>query len=324
MDAYIISLNNPEKLINQVSDFGLNPILVNGVYGNKLNNKEINKNTTFLCSIFCPKSVIGIAMAHINVWEQILKSNEKMALVLEDDVIFTKNFKKDLDLDLAHVPSDFDIFYLGCFGCTNKINFYTVMGTTVNLINLNAKNTNQYINKPSIAGATHAYILSRAGAKKLLHNVKHKISYHLDVMLQTLIRDNVINAYGLNKRIVYQTSTDNTMSTNISTYHPSLINDVISNYYLDTKVKASYLTTVNLIRIGNTNFTFFSVVFLLLGIVLGTTDLDIYLITCIFITISIKDLYLDPINSMILIHYLLLIIPFLLIKYYTIKTEKIT
>jgi GR25 family glycosyltransferase involved in LPS biosynthesis len=321
MDAYIISLNNPEKLINQVSEFGLNPILVNGVYGNKLNNTEINKNTTFMCSIFCPKSVIGIAMSHINVWEQILKSNKKMALVLEDDVVFTKNFKKDLDLDLAHLPKDFDIFYLGCFGCTNTINFYTVIGTTVNLINLNAKNTNQYINKPSISGGCHAYILSRAGIKKLLHYVKHKISYHLDVMIQTLIRYNVINAYALNKRIVYQTSTDNTMSTNISTYHPSLINDVISNYYLDTKVKASYVTTVNIIRIGNINFTGFSILFLLSGVILTTTDTDIYFITCVYIVISIKDLYLDSKNPMILIHYLLLIIPYLLIKHYNILKE---
>jgi len=315
MDAYIISLNNPEKLINQVSNFGLNPILIKGVHGNKLDNTDINKNTTFMCSMFCPKSVVGIAMSHIKVWEEILASKKKSALVLEDDVVFTDNFKNDLDLDIKNVPKDFDILYLGCFGCTNTINFYTVIGASSNFINLNSGNINKYINKPSIAGATHAYIISRKGIKKVIHHIKNKISYHLDVMLQLLIKNNILNAYGLNKRIVYQTSTDETMSTNVSSNHPYLLNDVISSYYIDTKVKASYITTVNFARIGNINFTIFSIIFLLAGIVLATTDADIYIITCIYLVISIKDLYLDPSNTMILIHYLLLIIPFLLIKY---------
>lgn len=316
MDAYIISLNNPEKLINQVSDFGLNPILVDGVYGNKLDNTEINKNTTFLCSMFCPKSAIGIAMAHIKVWEKILLSNKESALVLEDDVVFTNNFKKDLDIDIKNVPKNFDILYLGCIGCTNTINFFTIIGGASNILNINAGSINKYINKPSIAAATHAYIISRKGIKKILKHIKNKISFHLDVMLQILIKNNIINVYGLNKRIVYQTSTDETMSTNVSSNHPYLLNDIISNYYIDTKVKANYVTTVNFARIGNINFTGFSILFLLSGIILGTSDIDIYTITCIYLIISIKDLYLDHSNIMILIHYLLLIVPFLLIKNY--------
>jgi hypothetical protein len=84
MDAYIISLNNPTSLINQVSELGLNPILVNGVNGKQLTNKEINKNTTLLCSLFCPKSVIGIAMAHIKVWDTFLKTNSTVRSLKND------------------------------------------------------------------------------------------------------------------------------------------------------------------------------------------------------------------------------------------------
>jgi hypothetical protein len=188
------------------------------------------------------------------------------------------------------------------------------MGTTTNLINLNAENTNKYINKPSIVGATHAYILSRAGTKKLLHYVKHKISYHLDIMLQMLIRDNLINAYGLNKRIVYQTSTDDTMSTNISSNHPILINNILSNYYIDTKVKASYATTFVIARVGDINLSLTSLLFILFGILLAASNVDIYKISIGYIILSTPDIYIKYDNVMILIHYLLLIIPFIIFR----------
>ena len=176
MDAYIISLNNPESLIKQVSDFGLNPILINGVNGKQLSRQEINKNTTLLCSLFCPKSVIGIAMSHIKAWDEFLITKKKSAIVFEDDVVFVKNFKKELDINMQNVPNDFDLFYLGCFGCTNTVNFHTIASTATNLINLNSSNINKYINKPSVVFATHAYVISRNGAKKLIKYFKNNIS----------------------------------------------------------------------------------------------------------------------------------------------------
>jgi len=321
MDAYIISLNNPELLIKQISDFGLNPILINGVNGKQLSRQEINKNTKLACSLFCPKSVIGIAMSHIKAWEEFLNTNKKSAIIFEDDVVFTKNFKKEFDIAMQNVPNDFDLFYLGCFGCTNTINIYTIAGTTSNLINLNSGNINKYINKPSFVFATHAYVISRNGAKKLIKHFKNNISYHLDFVIQTLIRDNIINAYGLNKRIVYQTSTDETMSANVSTNHPSLLNDIISNYYLDTKVKASYATTMVIARVGNINLSIFSILFILTGILLSTIDTDIYTITAGYLLLSSKDLFLDYKNIMILVHYLLLMIPYIIFKRYELWTK---
>ena len=105
MKAYVISLNNPIKLLKKISNYGLTPILVNGVNGQLLSNDEINNNTTYLCSKFCTKSSIGIAMAHIKVWEQFLKSNDEYAIIFEDDVIFTPNFKFNLNIILHNFPN---------------------------------------------------------------------------------------------------------------------------------------------------------------------------------------------------------------------------
>jgi GR25 family glycosyltransferase involved in LPS biosynthesis len=314
MNAYIISLNNPIQLINQVSEFGFNPILIKGVNGKDLTNQEIKENTTLLCSLICPKSTIGIAMSHILIWERFLKTKQKTAIVLEDDVVFTKNFKNQFDIDMKNVPTNFDLLYLGCFGCINNINFYTIVGSMSNLISLNAKNINKYINKPAFVAATHAYVISRKGAKRLLSYLKNKIEFHIDYSIQKLIRDDLITVYGLNKRIVYQTSTDETMSTNVSSTHPIILNNILSNYYIDTKVKASYATTFVIARVGDINLSLTSILFILFGIVLAAANVDIYKISIGYIILSIPDIYIKYDNIMILIHYLLLIIPFIIFK----------
>jgi GR25 family glycosyltransferase involved in LPS biosynthesis len=318
-NAYVISLNNPINLLNQLSEYKLNPILIEGVNGSKLTNFEINQNTTLLCSMFCPKSVIGIAMSHINSWKQFIKSKEKIALFFEDDAVFVSNFRKKLDDAIENTPSDFDILYLGCFGCDNSINFFTLINNGI--INLNASKINKYIKKPEIAFALHSYILSRKGAKKLIDYYNKKISYHVDYAIQYLIKSNQIKAYSLNKRIVYQTSTDDTTSSNNSNTHPMIITNILSNYYIDTKVKASYMANVAFMRVGDINLSLYSIIFLFLGIVLSTTKIDIYKITVIYLLLSSPDIYINSNNIMILIHYLLLIIPYIIIKYFDIWSK---
>jgi len=314
-DAYVISLENPKKLLNQLSKYDLNPILINGVNGSKLTSKEINQNSTVLCSMFCPKSIIGIAMSHIKSWKQFIKSKQKLALFFEDDAVFVNNFKQKLDNAIENTPSDFDILYLGCFGCDNPINFFTVINNSIT--NLNSNRINKIIKKPEIAFALHSYLLSRKGAKKLVYYFDKQINYYIDYTLQYLIRDNYITAYSLNSRIVYQTSTDNTISTTSNNnHHPTIITNILSNYYIDTKVKASYMANLNVMRIGNINLSIFSLLFILSGVILSTLEIDIYKITFFYMLLSSTDIYLNPDNVMILVHYFLIIIPYCLIKYY--------
>jgi GR25 family glycosyltransferase involved in LPS biosynthesis len=314
MDAYIISLNNPVSLMNQISNFGLNPILINGINGQLLTTQEINNNTTFMCSMFCPKSVVGIGMAHIKAWKELVKSKQKMGIIFEDDAVFVDNFKNKLDIAIKNTPTDFDILYLGCFGCNDSINFFTIMNTGI--INLNASKINKIIKKPEVSFAFHGYILSYKGAKKLIKYFDKNINYYVDYSIQYLIQNNLINAYSLNKRIVFQTSTDNTNTTNNDNDHPSMITNILSNYYVDTKVKASYISNIKFIRIGDINLSLFSIMFLVFGIILSASNINFYQLTCGYILLSSPDIYMKPSNKMILIHYLLLIIPYVLIKYF--------
>ena len=312
--TYVISLNKPDKLLLEISKYGLDPILVEGVNGKKLSKEEINDNTTYFGSLFTPLSVIGIAMAHIKTWKLFLESDAEYGIIFEDDVVFEDNFKAELDNGIKNTPKDFDILYLGCFGCQNSINFYTILFANAGLININAGYVNKYVNKPVVTLATHAYVISRKGAKKLLNYIEHNIYTHVDLNIQTLVTNNLLNIYSLNNRLVYQTSTDETQSLNVSSSHPIILNNILSEYYIDRKVKASYGSTVSLFKIGNFNFNPCSLLFVLLGVILSTTSIDILTITGIYLLISFPDLYIDINNNSVKIHYLLLVIPYLLFK----------
>jgi len=318
--TYIISLHQPDKLINQLKKYELDPILIKGVNGKELDKETIKNNTNLVFSYIGPKSAIGIGMSHIKVWKEFLKTDAKYAIVFEDDVVFVPNFKQKLDNIIKYIPIDYDILYLGCFGCNTKINMFTYLGSMVGLININNQKVNKFVNKPAIALATHAYIISRTGAGKLIHYIENNIFHHIDYQINTLIVNNKINAYSLNDRLVYQTSTDETQSTNSINHHPILIHKLLGNYYIDKKVKANYLTSVSIVNIFNINITLISILFILLGILLGSTDINLVIVTLFYLLLSSPDLYLNLNNSNILIHYIFLIVPFLIIKKY--KNDK--
>jgi glycosyl transferase family 25 len=312
--TYVISLNKPDKLLSEITNYGLSPILVEGVNGKKLSKKDINENTSITGRMFAPLSVIGCAMAHIKIWKLFLESNADYAIIFEDDVVFENNFKEKLDLGIKNTPDDFDILYLGCFGCQNNLNFNTLQFANLGILNLKAKFRNQFVNKPFIALATHAYVVSRNGAKKLLSYIDRNIYTHIDIHIQELVSNKLINIYSFNNRIAYQTSTDELKSLNVSSSHPVMINSLLSEFYVDKMVKASYISTVSGIRIGNFNVYSWSVIFMLLGLILSTTNLDALSITIGFILISLPDLYMDVNNKTIKIHYLLLILTYLIFK----------
>jgi glycosyl transferase family 25 len=316
--TYVISLNKPDKLLSEIRNYGLDPILIEGVNGKKLSKKEINENTSISGRMFAPLSVIGCAMAHIKVWKLFLESNTEYAIILEDDVVFEHNFKEKLDLGIKNTPDDFDILYLGCFGCQNNLNFNTLQFANLGILNLKANFKNQFVNKPFVALATHAYIVSRNGAKKLLSYIDRNIYTHIDIHIQELVSNKLINIYSFNNRIAYQTSTDELKSLNVSSSHPVMINSLLSEYYIDKMVKASYISTVSSLRIGNFNIYSWSIIFILLGLILSTTDIDALSITIGFILISLPDLYMDVNNKTIKIHYLLLILTYLIFKEFNI------
>lgn len=312
MDTYIISLDDSKELLDKVSNIGLNPILINGINGKKLTKKEINENTSYLYPYIGPRSAIGIGMSHIKVWKLFLDSQKPNCIILEDDAILEDNFIEELNIGLENTPDDYDILYLGCFGCQSKYNYHTIMNRRFNY-----KKINKYVSIPGIALATHGYLISRPGAEKLVKYLDKNIYMHIDSCMQDLFKNKLIKEYVLNKRLVYQSSTDSLVSTNTSNTHPYILSKLLSNYYLDKKLRANYDLSMSHIQIGPFIGTPSTLLFVIVGIICLINKISIINITGAYIIFNIPDIFYTKNDINILVHYVILILPSLIVNYYT-------
>lgn len=324
MKTYIISLNKPSVLLNQLNDIGLKPTLFNGINGKTVNLNTIKQHFDNIWFNVGPVGALGCALSHLNVWKTFVKTKEQFCLILEDDVIFEKDFSKEkIKQVLLDTPKDFDILYLGCF---NSPTFVYAM--TLLLMN---KKTNtcksKLVKNTDVALATHAYIISRKGAKKLIKLLDHNINNHIDFCIQRLNKNNLIKSYTLKNKIIHQTSTDGgytplrqqenekvgvlPRSSNVINQHPMLLQNILSKIYIDKLVTCDYLFTVSFMQIGPFTFNLTSILFLLLGIIFYKNNYS--LLSLIFFIGSLPDLF--KLNSVvsrlnpIFLHYLLLISP---------------
>lgn len=290
-DTYVISLNTPNDLLYKLNKCNLNPILFNGTNGKTLDHNTIKKYTTPIYSIFGPKSSIGCSISHISVWKTFLQSNKQYAIVFEDDIIFdSTNLKSKILSYLSNTPNNFDMLYLGCFGSNPNNTFFN---TTMNLLNLSSEfsQVNDHIIKPRVALALHAYIISRSGAQKLINLLDGKIHNHIDLCIQTLDKQNLVSRFVTNPRLIYQTSTDNTPSQNSSNSYPILFNNILSQFYIDNFVKASYISTVSIFRIFDYNITISTLLLFSICLYLYISNESIYFIIVFIISISLPDLF---------------------------------
>ena len=311
LKTYVISLEYPTRLMETLPSKGLLPIWSPGVNGSSLTDTEIRENTTALCAATCTRPSIGIGMAHLKAWNSIVKNNDEYALVVEDDVTFVPDFYPRLVTALQHVPADYDILYLGCFGCTSDSSLLTLGGKAVGLIGATDTTTsvNAYIDRPITVVGAHAYIVTRKGAQRLLQHLTGRLWTQIDYCMQLLITNKQVNAYVTRPRIAFQTSTDMAQSTNTGRVHPVLLQKAVSGLYLDEAFSANYLLTVTAAKIGPFPITFNSFLFLVAGVVVALLRPPLLLLTAVFGLVSLPDLVMGSDPYSILLHYGLLIGP---------------
>lgn len=104
---YIVNLKKDEKrrenIIREVKKQNLaNYEIVDAVDGNELNQNELNNATFKNKRHFNPwnskmsPSQIGCALSHIKIYEKFIKTEFEVALILEDDAIFVRDFNNNL------------------------------------------------------------------------------------------------------------------------------------------------------------------------------------------------------------------------------------
>jgi len=105
---------------------------------------------------------IGCALSHMMIWKDIIRqcaagtaSSESVFLVVEDDCEFAEGFSEEMLLDrLSHVPSDWELVYLGGQDLMHKQHLYPA-GQGVRRLYKGFRETT-------------AYVVNEAGAKACL------------------------------------------------------------------------------------------------------------------------------------------------------------
>jgi len=171
--SHVINLkSNTEKLkrvqksLNAISIF---PERFDAVYGKDLDPLYIDKitypsvqytmkNGRYVDSNIETLGAIGCYLSHVKLWEDLANSNDEMLLILEDDAV-TNNFSgfqiNQFLNEIIENDPDWDVIFLG----------YSKPSPSSN-VDIPVTNSVYKINE--ITFQTHAYVLSKKGALKLL------------------------------------------------------------------------------------------------------------------------------------------------------------
>lgn len=169
-----------KKIKEKARNENININFYKAVDGNKLKNTDIKK----LCTDNYYKEImrnskygnIGCYLSHLNLWKKINNENIDYALIIEDDIVFCKNFKNELLKSLKTIPNNWDIIFLGLTRpCGKQINnnIYSILEKKCDKNN----------------GGLFAYIVNGKNIKKMIRFCDVKI----DKMIDHKIRDNYLN-----------------------------------------------------------------------------------------------------------------------------------
>ena len=159
-------LERVQKSLNAISIF---PERFDAVYGKDLDPLYIDKitypsvqytikNGRYIDSNIETLGAIGCYLSHVKLWEALANSNDEMLLILEDDAI-TNNFSafqiNQFLNEIRENDPEWDVIFLGYTKPSPSPNADIPITESVYKIN-------------EITFQTHAYLLSKKGALKLL------------------------------------------------------------------------------------------------------------------------------------------------------------
>ena len=189
---YIISLADHkykrDKIISQIGDRAYE--IIEAVDARKMSYEHFSDYKRFFRLSFYGKDLIGpefgCYLSHKKVYQRIIEGKIPYALVLEDDAILEDNFFLVLENLLKKYPKFDLIRFLGKYKIDNKPRRNVLpLISGFNLVRLHGS-----------PGGTYAYVISQAGAKKMLSRMKN-IFTAIDALmgLQFLTKIDILTVY---------------------------------------------------------------------------------------------------------------------------------
>eukprot|EP00930_Biecheleria_cincta_P001495 TRINITY_DN102632_c0_g1_i1.p1 TRINITY_DN102632_c0_g1~~TRINITY_DN102632_c0_g1_i1.p1 ORF type:complete len:467 (-),score=50.74 TRINITY_DN102632_c0_g1_i1:40-1440(-) len=185
--------------------------------GAALTDAELKDKATTAARLFCTLGMIGCFVSHQRVWQRVVDEDLPAVVVLEDDAVVFANFNSNLQRLIGEMPEDWDVCLLGAVGCIDsekeslhmKLYGLATGGTRKSPGQSRSVSPNLYV--PYKPAGTHAYMVSRRGAAKLLERLP-KARYHVDLSAWSL-QD--LNLYAAKEFLATQEFGDDTTVSKI-------------------------------------------------------------------------------------------------------------
>ena len=288
IQSYVIGLTEPTSLLRDLSGEGLKGHWIDAVRGSELTSQQIHKATWWPYSWIAPAVTTAIGLSHIKAWNAFLQSDNEYAVILEEDAVLSKGFNRKLLNAMKSVPADFDLLYLGCFGCQSTHNILTWFMSNLSIFRT-FEQINPYIVKPTVSLGLHGYVINKKGAQLLVDRLTNRLFTHVDYCISRL-SGSVLKSYAVSQPFVFQTSPNQTTSTNTSNRHPRLISKALSYISLDSQINLDYVTTLSVFQLGNTLVTAMTGILLVAGIAAALLKIPLLHLSIAFLVLSILDI----------------------------------
>ena len=244
--VYVINLDKDkermEHMDRQCKEHQINYVRFPAVLGAKV-EKDARLSPT--CQIFCTDGAKGCALSHHTIWKTMLQENLQTVLVLEDDVIFTKDLETKLQIAFREIPQ-FDIVYLCNTYNPKNENFFSHLA--ISLGGIQPQDHSPLLKKTKGGFGTAAYIIHQDFVRKIIDK---PITQHIDYQLSQWLQELNGQAYAFTDFAVKVD--ESPFESNLADSFPILLNSVLKQIKLKDTPDLSWILNENIIKLGPFN-----------------------------------------------------------------------
>ena len=131
---------------------------------------------------------VGCALSHRAAWERLVQSDKDQAMICEDDAELDSSTLRNLHVQLAGIPDDWDILLLG-YWCVKCTSFST------------HKEMQRFF-------GLHSYLIRRRAVAKIRSYTGDTVAQQEDSMLSDMCSEGRLRVYGLPEKLAVQTGGD--------------------------------------------------------------------------------------------------------------------
>lgn len=295
MESYCIAMQHETAKKREVAaDFeaaGMSVSFFDGVNGREPLSKENEKLLSLYGKAMGHPSVIGCSLSHYLLWCELSQRTDPppYTLICESDVTFASDFQQKVHECLEETDEPFDVLYVGNknFFPDDRSLFRRLCAMLIFGNKPRTKRISQTRFIPDISLATHCYIVTPEGIKRLLEGLKNRLGEHVD-HLMLRVSDLRLQAVfpPLAEQRDIQVSASNIASSD--TFPVSL------NHALNVDIKngfsASYYMNCPIAEVWGFPLNLWTAVFLIVGIIALLLKVPLAYIILAFIICVLLDI----------------------------------